>query len=61
MYGLMLAIAAALHPPSASSNPRLVYSVALTVFALLALAPYYNPHGRGVFSLTLFFIIELDE
>ena len=58
VYALMLAIAAALHSLVRKFESRLAYSVALTVLALLALAPYHTP--RPWLFTILFFIIELD-
>jgi len=58
VYGLMLAIAAALHSLVRKFESRLAYSVALTALALLALAPSYTP--RPWLFTILFFIIELN-
>jgi hypothetical protein len=58
VYALMLAITAALHSLIRKFESRLVYSVALTVLALLAMAPLYSP--RPWLFTILFFIIELN-
>jgi hypothetical protein len=58
VYALMLAITVALHKLVRKFEPRLPYSVALTVLALLALAPFYTP--RPWLFTILFFILELN-
>ena len=58
VYALMLAITAALHSLIRKFEPRLAYSVALTVLALLAMMPLYSP--RPWLFTILFFIIELN-
>jgi hypothetical protein len=58
VYALMLAITAALHSLVRKFEPRLVYSVPLTVLGVLCLAPYRIP--RPWLFTILFFILELD-
>jgi len=58
VYALMLAITAALHSLVRKFEPRLVYSVPLTVLGVLSLAPYRIP--RPWLFTILFFILELN-
>jgi hypothetical protein len=58
VYALMVAITAALHSLVRRLEPRLVYSVPLTLLGVLSLAPYRIP--RPWLFTILFFILELD-